>query len=258
MKPYYSENGITIYHGNAAEVLPSLDEPSDLFLSDPPFGINYQNNYTHDLHDKIHGDTEKFSYHDLASQAFRTLKDNCAFFAFTGWSEYPHHYDEVKQCGFKMKEPLIVQKRPSGTADLYGSFQSNADWIIFAHKGKFKFRKTELVRNKKAGVVPNKGRKPVPEFKTRFPSCWFGVEFPWASENPASVTQWRHPTIKSVELMKWIIMLSTDQNALVIDPYVGSGSTLIAARSVGRRAIGIEIEEKYCEMAVERLKLGEQ
>ena len=54
--------------------------------------------------------------------------------------------------------------------------------------------------------------------------------------------------------MKWLIMLSTDQNALVVDPFMGSGSTMIAALELGRRAIGIEIEEKYCEMAVKRLK----
>jgi len=254
MKLYYSDKGITIYHGEATKVLTSCEEPADLFLSDPPFGINYQNNYTHDIHDKLHGDGEQFSYSQWAKEAYRLMKNDAPLFAFTGWSEYPHHYTEIKDCGFTMKEPVIVQKRPSGKTDLYGSFQSNADWIIFAHKGRFKFRRTELVKNKKAGIVPNKGRKPVPQFKTRFPSCWFGPEFPWATENPASVAQWRHPTIKSVELMKWLIMLSTDQNALVVDPFMGSGSTMIAALELGRRAIGIEIEEKYCEMAVKRLK----
>lgn len=152
-----------------------------------------------------------------------------------------------------MKEPLIVQKRASGKTDLYGSFQSNADWIIFAHKGRFKFRPTQLVKNKKAGTIPNIGRKPVPVFKTRFPSCWFGPEYPWSTENPTVVKQWRHPTMKSVEFMKWLILLTTKENDLVIDPFMGSGSTLLAAQQTNRRAIGIEMAQDFCDMAKERL-----
>lgn len=253
MKPFYSKNNIEIYHGESIEVLSQLEIGVDLFLTDPPFGINYQNNYTHNMHDKIKGDEKRFSYTGWADQAFRLMKDNSALFAFTGWSEYSYHYSEIENCGFLMKEPLIVQKRASGKTDLYGSFQTNADWLIFAHKGKFKFKKTQLLKNKKAGVIPNKGRKPVPKFKTRFPSCWFGSEFPWSTENPATVKEWRHPTIKSVELLKWLILLSTDENDLIIDPYMGSGSCLLAASQTGRRVIGIEIEENYCEMAVNRL-----
>lgn len=256
MTPYFQENNITIYHGNCLEILPNLNVQANLFLTDPPYGINYQNNYTADMHDKIQGDESCYLYSNWGKEAYRLLKDDSALFAFTGWSEYPHHYPELASCGFSLKEPLIVQKRASGKTDLYGSFQSNADWIIFAHKGKFKFRKTELVKNKKAGVIPNKGRKPVPEYKTRFPASWFGEEYPWSTSNPASVTEWRHPTIKNVILMKWLILLTTDENDLIVDPYMGSGSTILAAAQLGRKAIGIELEQKYCDMAIQRLKLN--
>ena len=250
----YNIDGITIYHGDSATILPGLDEQVNLCLTDPPFGINYQNNYTHQLHDKISGDCGTSSYSEWAKHIYSMMKNNTAMFAFTGWSEYPHHYEEIQRCGFDMKEPLIVQKRPSGTSDLYGTFQSNADWIIFAHKGRFRFRQTNLLRNKAAGVIPNRGRKPVAEWKTRFQSCWFGPEYPWSTENPASIPfKWRHPTLKTIKLMEWIILLTTDENDLIIDPYMGSGSTLIAARNLNRRAIGIEIEERHCKTAIDRL-----
>lgn len=255
MTSYYNKAGISIYCGDSLQYLPLLQEPSDLFLCDPPFGINYQNNYTHELHDKLSGDSQLFSYNKWAAEAYRLLKNGTVLLAYTGWSTYSHHFNEIQSCGFIMKEPLIVQKRPSGTTDLYGSFQTNADWIIFAHKGRFKFRQTGLIKNKKTGVIPNKGRKPVSEYKMRFPACWFGEDFPWSTENPAAIREWRHPTIKNVELMKWLILLTTDENALVIDPFMGSGSTLIAAIQTGRRAIGIEINEKYCEIAVKRLNI---
>jgi len=65
-----------------------------------------------------------------------------------------------------------------------------------------------------------------------------------------------HPTQKPVSLLKWCIT-TADQaldHHIILDPFMGSGTTLVAAKELGRKAIGIEIEEKYCEIAVNRLK----
>jgi DNA modification methylase len=80
-----------------------------------------------------------------------------------------------------------------------------------------------------------------------FEHLWNGMMR--ASENePLS-----HPTQKPVALMKWCLQLRWVKDGVVCDPYMGSGSTLRAAKDLGRRAIGIEIEEKYCEIAAKRL-----
>lgn len=62
-----------------------------------------------------------------------------------------------------------------------------------------------------------------------------------------------HPTQKPVQLMKWCLGLVPDAN-VVLDPFMGSGTTLRAAKDLGRRAIGIEIEERYCEIAARRME----
>lgn len=63
-----------------------------------------------------------------------------------------------------------------------------------------------------------------------------------------------HPTQKPVDLMGWCISHLPVSARCIADPYTGSGPTLIAAKNMGRRAIGIEIEERYCEIAAERCR----
>lgn len=77
---------------------------------------------------------------------------------------------------------------------------------------------------------------------------WIG-----AYRDSESGVQNYHPTQKPVELMYWCICHAAKTQGLVLDPYMGSGTTLVAAKQHGNKAIGIEIEEKYCEIAAKRL-----
>ena len=62
-----------------------------------------------------------------------------------------------------------------------------------------------------------------------------------------------HPTQKPVELLSWLIRHNSDVGDTILDPFLGSGTTVVAAKQLGRKFIGIEIEEKYCEIARQRL-----
>jgi site-specific DNA-methyltransferase (adenine-specific)/modification methylase len=66
----------------------------------------------------------------------------------------------------------------------------------------------------------------------------------------------KHPCPRKLSHVKWLVKWWTDDGDVVCDPFMGSGTTLLAAKICGRRAIGIELEERYCEMAAERLRQG--
>ena len=77
----------------------------------------------------------------------------------------------------------------------------------------------------------------------------------WAGYHRASESATAyHPTQKPVALMTWVLSLVSEPGEIVLDPFMGSGSALVAAKQLGRRAIGIEIEERYCEIAANRLR----
>ena len=67
-----------------------------------------------------------------------------------------------------------------------------------------------------------------------------------------------HPTQKPLAVMSWAIQQAPEGCEVVLDPFAGSGTTLVAARKLQRQAIGIEIEERYCEIAAKRLEAAER
>jgi len=90
--------------------------------------------------------------------------------------------------------------------------------------------------------------KPVRKFKWR----WNGMlQEQMGDKKEARV----HPTQKPLALMRWCLSLVPDAKT-VLDPFMGSGTTLVASRLEGRQAVGIEINEKYCEAAAKRLEQG--
>lgn len=222
LKPYYDENGITIYHGDCREVLPTL-EYIFFCLTDPPFGIGeltggYGRAQNHGGHGRtIIGDKDLSVLQDIAPILYRGIGEPGWLVTFCGARRMLETGQLFKDAGFDYYGELIWDKGAPGLGFT----------IRYAHESMLVFRKGNAEREKDAVISIQR------EAVDRI------------------ATQLRHPHEKPVSIMKSILKLGS---GVVLDPFMGSGSVLRAAKDLGRKAIGIEIEEKYCEMAVKLLK----
>ena len=228
-----------------------------LILTDPPYGIAYQNHFARQPHEILDGD-HGIDYERFAWESYRILRDNSHAYFFTRFDCYSFHYDCLRKAGFTVKNCLVVEKGTlGGIGDLKGSYANNSEWIIFCQKGRRLFQQTQLLENrKKEGTLFQKGREPSKKYKTRFPACWFGEEYPKATYNAT----WQkkhgiyHPTVKNVEFLSWLLQISSTRKELVFDGFMGTGSTALAALANDRDYLGAEINEAYFKIAQKRIK----
>ena len=257
MKVYHKQNDIALIHGDCIQTMKKIpDEKFDLVLTDPPYGVDYQNNYTLKKHNKIQGD-DCIDYEEFGKECYRLLKNNSHAYFFTRFDVYPIHFQQLLNAGFSIKNVLVVEKgHIGGVGDLKGSYANNSEWIIFAQKGRREFNETKLLKNKKpVGKKCARQGNPIKEYKTRFNACWFGEDYPKSTYNSSwqKKNEVYHPTIKNVEFLEWIIQISSSEGEMILDPFSGSSSTLVAAQNLNRKAVGIEIDGNYCEMSKKRI-----
>ena len=247
-----------IYNEDAISLIKEMpNEFVDLIFTDPPYGIEYQNNYTLNKHSKIDGD-DKIDYHTIGKECYRVLKNNAHAYFFTRFDVYPYHYQQLREAGFNIKNVLVIEKgQIGGVGDLKGSYANNSEWLIFCQKGRREFNKTKLMKNTKpTGKKCARQGNPIQEYKTRFNCCWFGEEYPKSTYN----SSWQkknnvyHPTIKNTECIEWFVKISSNENDIVLDPFIGSGSTAVACINTNRNYIGFELNEEYYKIGQERIE----
>lgn len=212
MKPYYEHAGITIFHGDCREVLPTLSY--GLVVTDPPYGIAYQSNW-----ESPWSRTQILSDRDVDTRDWVIhLMLGHPMFIFGTWKA-PRPKN--------MKHLLIWDKGPAfGMGDLSFPWKNSFEEIYVLGEGFGHEKRDE-------GVIRVSGH------------------FGWVSGPALDGDGRQHPNEKPVALLTYLI--ERHKGNPVLDPFMGSGTTLRAAKDLGRRAIGIEIEEKYCEIAAKRL-----
>lgn len=221
MKPYYERNGITIYHGDCREILPTLPKV-DLVLTDPPYGVSYVTSRrlrSDKLRKPVANDETLDCFASAWPMCLELLNDNRHWYVFAS----PRMIHEYPPIVGNAKHTIAWDKGDRGTVgDLECGFGEAWEAILYGMKG----------------------RRPLNGSRPRTV-----VRFDWSSTlDPV------HPTVKPVPLLCKLIAWSTLDDEMILDPFMGSGTTLRAAKDLGRKAIGIEIEERYCEIAAKRLE----
>lgn len=226
MKPYFQSNGITIYHADCREVLPHLaGESFDAVVTDPPYGIRYhskQRKQQPELPSAIQGDETLNALRDALPLVDPLLRTNRHAYVFAAPMRIGEAVDAIAEY-WRVKNVLVWDKGNAGSrGDCEAGYSVNWEAIVYASKGR----------------RPLNGKRP---------RCIF--RYDWQA--------WRdpvHPTVKPVAMMHWLLEKSSAAGEVVLDPFMGSGVVLRAALELGRRAVGIELEERYCEAAVQRIR----
>jgi DNA modification methylase len=266
VKPYYEEDGITIYHGDCREVLPVLMHVDCVVTSPPYMDLRVYN-----------GRSVVWPDIPLALMQCRLTEKgqmlvNLGLVKRDG--EVVEYWSQLRGCmesaGLKLAGWYIWDKTYGAPGDWDGCLAPAHEFIFHFRRASRPVNKidrcsyagltrrtTRTQRNQDGSFKAFTGKGPVQEYKV--PDSVLRV----VPQRDGNAPEAKHPAIFPPGLPAKLIgafsdgarsedgiLLSPD---IVLDPFMGSGTTLRAAKDLGRRAIGIEIEEKYCEIAAKRL-----
>ncbi|PZM89836.1 MAG: site-specific DNA-methyltransferase [Actinobacteria bacterium] len=214
MEPYYSDGLVTLYHGDCREITEWL--AADVLVTDPPYGRNWRQG-------RLKRSSRSDARDGIAGDRDTTVRDT----ALSMWGNRP-----AVVFGDLMLPPPpgtklvgIYRKPPNaGARGAIAGFRRDAEgwYLIGPWPSGIGGRSSVL-----ATLTPSQG-------------------------NPSSPQgRYGHPHAKPIDVMAELIRACPP--GVIADPFAGSGSTLVAAKLLGRRAIGVELEERYCEIAARRL-----
>lgn len=209
-----------IYNMDCTEGMKLMKDGSvDLIIADPPYGIDYQSNFKKDKFNKLENDNKVLL--DWIDEAYRVLKPNGAIYCYTRWDVYNLWFEKIKE-KLKIKNIIIWYKKGGGLGDLKGAYIFNHEFIIYAVKGR------HILNGKRENDV-------------------------W-DISKGSTSKYIHPTQKPIELAEKIINKSSNENEIVLIPFIGSGNDIIGCLNTNRQYIGFELDENYFNIANDRIK----
>ena len=224
MTPYYEAEGIIIYHGDCREILPV--PPCQALVTDPPFA--FAGGISNGMSSQV---SEQFFEHwwrDVADLITTSLTPTGSGFIWCDWrtaKSFAKGFEPRTNTTavWRLAQMLYHYREMPGLGQ---PFRSSVDMIAYVRGPKHR-----------SPSIPNTTHN-------------------WLSQYWYYGKHAHHPAEKSMAVARQLLQWCTEASDWVLDPFMGSGTTLLAAQALGVRAIGIEIEEMYCEEAVERLRQG--
>lgn len=212
-------DGLHLMHGDCLERMCEIPDGSiDMVLTDPPYGMSFQSGYRVVAYKKIINDDKLDWLGVFTQEAYRLAAPNSAHYVFCSF----HNIDKFKQAlekRFKIKNILIWEKNNTSMGDLKADFAPKFEMCLFIQKGR------RLIN----------GKRDLNIFKF------------------ARTKNELHPTQKPVDLCEYLLSKFSDTGQVVLDPFMGSGTTGVAARNTGRKFIGIKMDPTYYGTAINRI-----
>ncbi len=243
IESYFQKDDITIYCGDNLEIMPELD-PVDLVVTSPPYncGKEYEDNlsstaYLKFLTDSLNGISESMK---MGARICVNVPPNIC-----QNGKWIQNLQLLMVALFnsplKVKDVVVWDQYCGDSSPARGSWMSascpnlrhQTEYIILGYKDKWHHGKGQ------SSFIDSN------DFITLVKDIW---------KFNAETNRKNHPAPFPSDLPNRCIKLLSFTTDLILDPFLGSGTTLVAAKQLGRKAIGIEIEEKYCEIAVNRIE----
>jgi site-specific DNA-methyltransferase (adenine-specific) len=246
--------------GDALSVLPLLPRRAvDLLVVDPPY--NLTKNFNGSTFRKQSLDEYETWLHAWVSLVIPLLKPSASVYVCTEWRSSGVLQRVLEQ--YFIIQNRITWEREKGRGALR-NWKNCSEEIWFCTLQKEYFFDVEAVKQKRRVIAPYRDESGKPKdweeqdggnFRVTHPSnLWTDISAPFWSM-PENTD---HPTQKPEKLIAKLVLASSRPGDLVFDPFLGSGTTSVVAKKLGRRFIGIEQEEAYCLLAEKRLELADQ
>ena len=196
------------------------DNHFDLILTDPPFGMEFKSGRRKLKHEKIKDDDNLFWLPEFLKETHRIAKPDAHHYYFCSNHFVDIFVSEIKKAGLPYKNLLVWEKNNFGMGDLLGDYAPQYEFIVFCSNGQKKLngrRDSNIIKSKKTNNE-------------------------------------LHPTQKPEYLMRYLLSKSSEVNDIVVDPFMGSGTTAVACSIENRQFVGCDIEKKYFDVADRRIK----
>ncbi len=223
---YFSPPGV-IVNANCMDYLQSLSNESiDLIVTDPPYKVISGGKPRHKGQPSgmlSKNDGKIFDYNNIQPEEwmpelYRVLKSGSQCYIMVNTLNLKRYLEITENCGFKLHAVLVWEKNNATPSRWY---MKNGEFTLFLRKGKAK-------------TINYVGSKMIHYFNN-------------------IIGNKQHPTEKPIELMRYYIENSSIRDDIILDPFMGCGSTGVACKLTNRRFIGVEIDEQYFNIAKERL-----
>lgn len=240
----FEDDLVTLYCGRLDDVLPHLDIHADLIVTDPPYG-------------EIALEWDRWP----AGWPSRIAPYASAMWMFGSARMFDDQRDDIRGGNWKMSQDIIWSKPLASTGGVTDRFLRSHEHARHYYQGRW-----DAVHHAQQRLQV--GSRPKTIKRSATVKQWHGDRGATTYEDDGtrallSVLEVRavrggiHPTEKPTGILEPLIQYGCPPGGLVLDPFAGSGSTLVAARSTGRRAIGIEMRPEQCEATAKRLEQGD-